>query len=110
MAQVQLLTSICCHLLIDSYRLQELGLHTDLSIKEVLQYHGRLNGMTLQQIGERTEKLSELLDLSQLDNPLVKLSPGLRKRASLACALIHEPELIVVDEPTNGMDVLFQKG
>ncbi|OXA58890.1 ABC transporter G family member 20 [Folsomia candida] len=55
------------------YMPQELGLHVDLSITEVLEYHGRMVGMNLEQIGERIDKLSELLDLQHLKTPLRSL-------------------------------------
>jgi len=61
-------------------------------------------------IKNRTEELAEYLDMkSYLDKPVVKLSTGMKQKASLAVSLIHDPEIIIFDEPTNGLDILASK-
>lgn len=86
------------------YAPQEIALYPDLSIAETLLFHGRLHGMTTERISERQDWLINFLDLPETNRQVGKLSGGQKRRVSLAVALLHEPELLLLDEPTVGVD------
>ncbi|XP_021953528.2 ABC transporter G family member 23 [Folsomia candida] len=91
------------------YMPQETALLSVLTIREVLKYIGLLYGMETQEIESRTRFLSEILDLYQLDAVIQKLSGGQKRRVSLAAAMIHNPSLLVLDEPCVGLDPLLRE-
>jgi ABC-type multidrug transport system ATPase subunit len=86
------------------YAPQEIALYGDLSIAETLRFHGRLHGMTSDQIQQRESWLIEFLDLPPASKQIGKMSGGEKRRVSLAVALLHEPGLLLLDEPTVGVD------
>jgi ABC-type multidrug transport system ATPase subunit len=86
------------------YSPQEIALYEDLSIAETLRFHGRLHAMKAERIAERQSWLLELLDLPEPTRPVGQMSGGQKRRVSLAVALLHEPELLLLDEPTVGVD------
>lgn len=86
------------------YSPQELALYDDLSIRETLLFHGRLQKMSYEKIQERQQWLSDFLDIPASSRTVGKLSGGERRRVSLAVALLHEPDLLLLDEPTVGVD------
>jgi ABC-2 type transport system ATP-binding protein len=88
------------------YMPQNISLYMDLSVKESLHFFGKIFGMKNRQ--ERTRAVNNLLDIFLLDRwrttRVENLSGGMRRRLSLACTLVHDPELIILDEPTVGVD------
>jgi sodium transport system ATP-binding protein len=83
------------------------GLYPRLSARENIVYFGRLQGMTPEAANARAEELAKLLDMSAiLDRRADGFSQGERMKTALARALVHDPANIVLDEPTNGLDVL----
>lgn len=83
------------------------GLYPRLSARENIIYFGRLQGMERDAANARTEELSRLLDMGAiLDRRTEGFSQGERMKTALARALVHDPANIVLDEPTNGLDVL----
>jgi ribosome-dependent ATPase len=92
-----------------AYMPQGLGrnLYPTLSVFENLDFHGRLFG---QSQAERRRRITELLKATSLDpfesRPAGKLSGGMKQKLSLCCALIHDPDLLILDEPTTGVDPL----
>ena len=88
------------------YMPQNLSLYMDLSVKESLHFFGKIFGMRNRQ--ERTEAVNNLLNLFLLNKwrttKVENLSGGMKRRLSLACTLVHDPELIILDEPTVGVD------
>ena len=83
------------------------GLYQRLTACENIVYFGRLQGMDIDTAHARAQELSRLLDMgSILDRRAEGFSQGERMKTALARALVHDPDNIVLDEPTNGLDVL----
>ena len=75
------------------------------SARSALRFYGRLSNMSRQQIEKRSDELLELVGLRGRDRePLKRFSKGMNQRLGLAQALIHDPDLLVLDEPTDGLD------
>ena len=92
-----------------AYMPQGLGknLYPSLSIEENLQFFGRLFGHNAVERRQRIDVLTTATGLySFLDRPVGKLSGGMKQKLGLCCALIHDPELLILDEPTTGVDPL----
>jgi sodium transport system ATP-binding protein len=83
------------------------GLYPRLTARENIVYYGRLHGMTAAAAAARAEALAKTLDMRPLlDRRTEGFSQGERMKTALARALVHNPPNIVLDEPTNGLDVL----
>ena len=83
------------------------GLYPRLSARENIVYYGALQGMTTEAADARAESLAEVLEMAPLlDRRTEGFSQGERMKTALARALVHDPANIVLDEPTNGLDVL----
>jgi len=83
------------------------GLYPRLSARENIVYFGRLQGMDAHAANARAEQLAKVLDMTPLlDRRTEGFSQGERMKTALARALVHDPANIVLDEPTNGLDVL----
>lgn len=83
------------------------GLYQWLSPRETLWYFGRGYGMPADQLNNRIDELCELLDLAHfIDQKSATLSTGQKQRVNLARALIHDPPVILMDEPTRGLDIV----
>ncbi len=95
-----------------AYMPQGLGknLYPDLSVRENMEFFSRLFG---QERTERRWRIDELLHSNGLeafaDRPARKLSGGMRQKLGLCCALIHDPDLLILDEPTTGVDPLSRR-
>lgn len=95
-----------------AYMPQGLGsnLYPTLSVFENIDFHGRLFGLSH---AERQRHMNELLKATSLDpfhdRPAGKLSGGMKQKLSLCCALIHDPDLLILDEPTTGVDPLSRR-
>ena len=83
------------------------GLYGNLSARENIQYFGSLQGVGSEALAKRTGELSQILGLEDfLDRRAKGFSQGQRIKVALARALVHDPGNIVLDEPTNGLDVM----
>ncbi len=83
------------------------GLYPRLTARENIVYYGRLQGMADAAAAARADTLAHMLDMSPLlDRRTEGFSQGERMKTALARALVHDPPNIVLDEPTNGLDVL----
>jgi ABC-2 type transport system ATP-binding protein len=92
------------------YMPQQYSLYGDLSVGENLAFFGRLFGLSR---AERTEREARLLGLTRLerfrDRRADALSGGMYKKLALAAALLHRPQVLVLDEPTNGVDPVSRR-
>jgi sodium transport system ATP-binding protein len=83
------------------------GLYGRLTPHEVLTYFGNLHGMENGKIDERIAELAELLDMADfLTKRCDKLSTGMKQKVNVARTVLHDPPVLVLDEPTAGLDVL----
>jgi sodium transport system ATP-binding protein len=87
------------------------GLYPRLSARENIVYFGRLHGLNFRSANSRAEELARMFDMTALlDRRSEGFSQGERMKTALARALVHDPPNIVLDEPTNGLDVLATRG
>ena len=85
---------------------QEPNLDRFLTVRETLVYHGGYYGMEKQAAEERADQMIDVFDLrAKADVRAPKLSGGMKRRLLLARALLHEPRLVILDEPTAGVDI-----
>jgi ABC-2 type transport system ATP-binding protein len=89
---------------------EDLNLFERLTGAEMLVFTGRMYGVGKREIGERVPELLELMELhDQPKKLIVEYSHGMKKKLSLACALIHRPEILFLDEPFEGVDAIASR-
>ena len=106
MASTRHRESVCPHI---AYMPQGLGknLYATLSVEENLQFFGRLFGHNATERRRRIDELTRSTGLTSfLSRPAGKLSGGMKQKLGLCCALIHDPDFLILDEPTTGVDPL----
>ncbi len=83
------------------------GLYPRLTARENIAYYGRLNGMRGPDLAERVDLLVDMLEIDEFADRRAKgFSQGQRIKVALARAMVHDPRNVVLDEPTNGLDVM----
>ena len=86
------------------------NLYPELSISENIRFFGTLFGLSKADCEQRMEQLLKATDLERFaQRPAGKLSGGMKQKLGLCCALIHEPDLLILDEPTTGVDPLSRR-
>ena len=87
-----------------------LNLYAELSIEENIDFFARLRLVPATALAERKERLLAITRLARFrDRPMKHLSGGMKQKLALVCTLIHEPELIILDEPTTGVDPVSRR-
>ncbi|UCE90732.1 MAG: ABC transporter ATP-binding protein [Methanobacteriota archaeon] len=93
------------------YMPQEMAIYTDLTVHENIDLFGEMYSIPAEERAEREDSLLAMIGLKERRDSLVSnLSGGMKHRVSLACALVHDPELVFLDEPTVGVDPELRKG
>ncbi|XP_022175207.1 ABC transporter G family member 23-like [Myzus persicae] len=92
------------------YMPQDLCLEVTLTIQETFDYYGSLYRMSKRNIKKKFDELNEFLQLPSLNSHLNEISGGQSRRVSLAISLLHDPKVMVLDEPTVGIDPLLREG
>jgi len=93
------------------YMPQEMAIYADLTVHENIELFGQLYSMTTESLESRETSLLKMVDLEgRKDSLISQLSGGMKHRVSLASALIHDPEVVFLDEPTVGVDPELRVG
>lgn len=83
------------------------GLYGRLTARENVEYFGRLHGLNPQQLKQQVDEIFDVLDIHPFANRRAdSLSTGMKQKTSIARAVVHKPEVVVLDEPTTGLDIM----
>jgi len=92
------------------YMAQKFGLYNDLTAGENIRFYAQVYGLHSEKAERRVRETFQLLDISEIERVRTKeLSTGWRQRLALACALVHQPQLLILDEPTGGVDPIARR-
>jgi sodium transport system ATP-binding protein len=86
------------------------GLYPRLTAEETVRYFARLNGMKERKIDEKIKEIFNRFDMNGFkDRKIDKLSQGMKQKVSIARTIIHDPDVLILDEPTLGLDVVTSR-
>lgn len=86
------------------------GVYDRMTAQEMVEYYGRLYGLRGDALAHRIDELFETFQMNDFRSvPGGKLSTGMKQKVSIARALVHDPPVLILDEPTNGLDILVQR-
>jgi ABC-2 type transport system ATP-binding protein len=92
------------------YMSQRFSLYEDLTPRENIRLYGGIYGLTRAQIRERSDTMLQRLNASRIaDEPVARLPLGWRQKLALSVALVHEPRIVFLDEPTSGVDPITRR-
>jgi ABC-2 type transport system ATP-binding protein len=92
------------------YMCQKFSLYEDLTVRENIALYGGIYGMKIGLIRERTQQLLEKLNFTEYGNKLISDLPlGLRQKLAFSVAILHEPRIVFLDEPTGGVDPITRR-
>ncbi|MBS3766140.1 ATP-binding cassette domain-containing protein [Candidatus Bipolaricaulota bacterium] len=92
------------------YLATEMGLYGRLTPRETLNFFARINGLAEDRIEPRAEEVFDILDMREfLGRKVNNLSTGMKQKLSLARSIIHDPPVLIFDEPTQGLDLMTSK-
>jgi len=92
------------------YMSQRFSLYEDLTVEENIRFFGGVYGLTNEKIKERMQWVIEMAGLRDREKSLTKtLSGGWKQRLALGCAILHEPQIVFLDEPTGGVDPISRR-
>lgn len=92
------------------YMCQKFSLYEDLTVKENIMLYGGIYGMSKALIKERTHELLEKLSFEEYENRLISDLPlGLKQKLAFSVAVLHEPKIVFLDEPTGGVDPITRR-
>jgi len=92
------------------YMSQKFSLYEDLTVKENIRFFGGIYGLSLQQIKSKTEQMLDRLQLQGEAEKLVRALPlGWRQKLAFSVALVHDPKIVFLDEPTGGVDPITRR-
>lgn len=92
------------------YMSQKFSLYADLNTIENIRFYGGIYGLSKKKIKQRTEELLSLLNMEKQKEKLIADLPlGWRQKIAIAVAMVHEPEIIFLDEPTGGVDPITRR-
>ena len=84
----------------------DMGSHARLTPREVLGFFGKLNGITGAKLSQRIDQMVELFDFGEYANTKIdKLSTGMKQKVAIARTVLHDPPILILDEPSAGLDV-----
>ena len=93
-----------------AYMAQRFGLYEDLTVRENLDFYGALYGVKRRDFDERLERLHAFSGLGPFEDRLAgALSGGMKQKLALSCCLVHHPEVLLLDEPTFGVDPISRR-
>ncbi len=92
------------------YMSQKFSLYEDLTVSENIQFYARIYGLKRQEISKAQERILSLIDLQGRERTLTAdLSKGWKQRLALGCAIVHQPPILFLDEPTSGVDPISRR-